>query len=128
MPAEPTRAIGQLATTTGSRASRSSGVLAPAQSMGVSMGPGQLSDVADRPAVELAREARHLRTYPGRGQLDIVGFLAAAHRGADMLPPLSDEPASDALELLPLQVVAEETMFSTLDVLARAGCNLARVS
>ena len=85
----------------------------------------QLSVVADRPSVEPAREARHLRTYPGRGQLDIVGFLAAIHRAADVLPPLSIEPASDALELLPLQVAAEETMFSTLDVLARAGCKLA---
>jgi sugar phosphate isomerase/epimerase len=81
----------------------------------------QLSDVAERPAVDLAREARHLRTYPGRGQLDIVGFLAAIQHAADVPPPLSVEPVSDALETLPLRVVAEETMLATLDVLAKAG-------
>jgi len=38
--AAPTRAIGQMASTTGSCASRSSGVSAPAHSIGLSIGPG----------------------------------------------------------------------------------------
>ncbi|MET0456871.1 MAG: sugar phosphate isomerase/epimerase [Mycobacterium sp.] len=81
----------------------------------------QLSDVAVRPGVPLAREARHLRTYPGRGTLDIVGFLRGVAKVAETLPPVSIEPISDALELLPLPVVAEEIMCSTLGTLAAAG-------
>jgi sugar phosphate isomerase/epimerase len=82
----------------------------------------QLSDVAVRPrAVSLAREARHLRTYPGHGTLDLVGFLRQIGADTDVLPPVSIEPISDALESLPLPVVAEEIMFSTLATLAAAG-------
>jgi len=81
----------------------------------------QLSDVAVRQGVPMAREARHLRTYPGRGTLDIVGFLRGIAAAVDVLPPLSVEPISDALELLPLPVVAEEIMFSTLTTLNTAG-------
>lgn len=81
----------------------------------------QLSDVSTRHGVSLAREARHLRTYPGRGTLDIVGFLRGIGTAVDVLPPLSIEPISDALESLPLPVVAEEIMFSTLATLDAAG-------
>jgi sugar phosphate isomerase/epimerase len=81
----------------------------------------QLSDVAARQGVSLAREARHLRTYPERGTLDIVGLLRSIAGVSTTLPPLSVEPISDALELLPLPVVAEEIMFSTLGTLAAAG-------
>ena len=81
----------------------------------------QLSDVAARHGVSLPREARHLRTYPGRGELDIVGLLRVIADMSDVLPPLSVEPISDALELLPLPVVAEEIMFSTLGTVAAAG-------
>ncbi|MCF7550665.1 sugar phosphate isomerase/epimerase [Pseudonocardia sp. WMMC193] len=77
----------------------------------------QLSDVSARPGVELAREARHLRTYPGRGGLDTVGFLRRIGEVAERFPPVSVEPISDALERLPLDVVAEEVMFTTLRVL-----------
>ncbi|MGH3640987.1 MAG: sugar phosphate isomerase/epimerase family protein [Mycobacterium sp.] len=81
----------------------------------------QLSDVAVRPGVPLAYEARHLRTYPGRGTLDIGGFLRGIAKVLDVLPPVSIEPISDALELLPLPVVAEEIMYSTLGAIAAAG-------
>ncbi|MFC5947463.1 sugar phosphate isomerase/epimerase family protein [Pseudonocardia lutea] len=81
----------------------------------------QLSDVVRRPGVRPIDEARHLRTYPGRGSLDIAGFLRAVREATDVVPPVSVEPVSDALESLPLGVVAEETMFSTLDVLDAAG-------
>jgi sugar phosphate isomerase/epimerase len=81
----------------------------------------QLSDVAVRRGVPLAREARHLRTYPGRGTLDIEGLLRSIGVATDILPPLSVEPISDALESLPLPVVAEEIMFSTLSTLGAAG-------
>ena len=81
----------------------------------------QLSDVAVRHGVSLSREARHLRTYPGRGTLDIVGLLRSIAGVSTTLPPVSVEPISDALELLPLPVVAEEIMFSTLGTLAAAG-------
>jgi hypothetical protein len=58
-------------------------------------------------------------------EFNLVDFLVTVHRAeGQSLPPLSVEPASDALEQLPLRVVAEETMFSTLDVLAQAGCSL----
>lgn len=81
----------------------------------------QLSDVTARPRVDLAREARHLRTYPGRGGLDTVSFLRAVRASSDPLPPVSVEPVSDALERIPLDVVSEETMFATLRVLELAG-------
>ena len=81
----------------------------------------QLSDVATRPGVPLAREARHLRTYPGRGSLDIIGFLRGIAKVVEVLPPVSIEPISDALELLPLPVVAEEIMHTTLAAMAEAG-------
>ncbi len=81
----------------------------------------QLSDVSPRQGVSPAHEARHLRTYPGRGSLDIEGFLRTIGSHIDLLPPLSIEPISDALELLPLPVVAEEIMFSTLTMLESAG-------
>lgn len=81
----------------------------------------QLSDVAARHNVPLAREARHLRTYPGRGELDIVGLLRTLADMSTVLPPLSVEPISDALELLPLPVVAEEIMFTTLSTVTAAG-------
>lgn len=81
----------------------------------------QLSDVTDRHGVQLSREARHLRTYPGRGTLDIVGFLDAIGAATTTLPAVSVEPISDALERLPLPVVAEEIMFSTVGILAEAG-------
>ncbi|VXC42840.1 Inosose isomerase [Arthrobacter sp. 9V] len=81
----------------------------------------QLSDVGRRPGVELAREARQLRTYPGRGSLDIIGFLRTIHETQAPYPPISVEPISNALELLPMEVVAEEVMFTTLQVLERAG-------
>lgn len=81
----------------------------------------QLSDVSERHGVPLSREARHLRTYPGRGTLDIIGFLRAVAAATTTLPPVSVEPISDALERLPLPVVAEEIMFSTVGTLAEAG-------
>jgi len=80
----------------------------------------QLSDVSSRPGVDLAREARHLRTYPGRGNLDTIGFLRRIRASTDELPPVSVEPISDALESLPMDVVAEEVMFSTLNVLEQS--------
>lgn len=80
----------------------------------------QLSDVSPRPGVDLSREARHLRTYPGRGTLDTVGFLNRLRESTAELPPISVEPISDALERLPLEVVAEEVMFSTLRVLEQS--------
>ncbi|TWF80341.1 sugar phosphate isomerase/epimerase [Pseudonocardia hierapolitana] len=80
----------------------------------------QLSDVSSRPGVDLAREARHLRTYPGRGTLDTVGFLRRVRESTAELPPISVEPVSDALERLPLEVVAEEIVFSTLGVLEQS--------
>ncbi len=81
----------------------------------------QLSDVAVRQGKSLAYEARHLRTYPGRGELDLVGLLRSIAAVTDVLPAVSVEPISDALESLPLPVVAEEIMFSTLTTLATAG-------
>lgn len=81
----------------------------------------QLSDVAVRHGVSLAYEARHLRTYPGRGALDLVALLRSIAAVTDVLPAVSVEPISDALESLPLPVVAEEIMFSTLATLATAG-------
>ncbi|NIH88363.1 sugar phosphate isomerase/epimerase family protein [Amycolatopsis granulosa] len=80
----------------------------------------QLSDVSARPGVPLAREARHLRTYPGRGSLDTAGFLRRIRESAEHLPPISVEPISDALECLPLDVVSEEVMFTTLRVLEQS--------
>ncbi|MDV6279167.1 sugar phosphate isomerase/epimerase [Rhodococcus jostii] len=80
----------------------------------------QLSDVSARPGVGLADEARHLRTYPGRGNLDTVGFLTKIIRVETDLPPISVEPVSDALERLPLEVVSEEVMFTTLQILEKA--------
>ncbi|WP_156096198.1 sugar phosphate isomerase/epimerase family protein [Amycolatopsis jejuensis] len=80
----------------------------------------QLSDVVDRPGVALAREARHLRTYPGRGTLDTTGFLSRIRQLCGAWPPVSVEPVSDALELLPLEVVAEEIRWTTLRALGRA--------
>ncbi|WP_331772970.1 TIM barrel protein (plasmid) [Embleya sp. NBC_00888] len=80
----------------------------------------QLSDVSPRTGVELAREARHLRTYPGRGNLDTVGFLARILLLAAGLPPISVEPVSDALERLPLEVVSEEVVFTTMQIIAKA--------
>lgn len=81
----------------------------------------QLSDVSARRGVTLAHEARHHRTYPGRGTLDLVGLLRRIASVADGLPALSIEPISDALESLPLPVVAEEIMFSTVATLEAAG-------
>lgn len=81
----------------------------------------QLSDVVDRGTVGLATEARHLRTYPGEGTLDVTGFLATLASSSLAIPPVSVEPISDALETLPLAVVAEHTMFSTLRALRAAG-------
>jgi len=81
----------------------------------------QLSDVVYRRGVDLATEARHMRTYPGFGTLDIEGLLTAIGGTGTALPPLSVEPLSDALELLPLAVVAEQTAFSTLSILHRSG-------
>lgn len=80
----------------------------------------QLSDVSERSGVSLAHEARHLRTYPGRGNLDTVGFLRRIRQAISSLPPISVEPISDALEHLPLDVVAEEVMFTTLRVLEKS--------
>jgi sugar phosphate isomerase/epimerase len=93
--------------------------LAPAQLEKVAV--VQLSDVSARHGVSVADEARHLRTYPGQGSLDITAFLTALGAAGDTLPPISVEPISDALELLPLSVVAEQTMFSTLAVLTKSG-------
>lgn len=81
----------------------------------------QLSDVVDRYQTDVAEEARHLRTYPGAGSLDLVGFIRAIALVRRELPPLSIEPISDALELLPIAVVADSTMVSTLRVLKQAG-------
>lgn len=81
----------------------------------------QLSDVCARPNVGLANEARHLRTYPGRGSLDIVGFLSVIGDQVGTLPPVSVEPISDALESIDLGVVAEETMLTTAKVIEAAG-------
>jgi len=79
----------------------------------------QLSDVVDRgPHVTLVDEARRRRTFPGRGTLDSVGFLRAIRAAARTPIPLSIEPISDALELLPLRVVADEAMVSTRRLLA----------
>lgn len=84
----------------------------------------QLSDVSVRGGIALAHEARHLRTYPGRGNLDIVGFLRSISEAVDVLPPISVEPISDAIEQIQLSVVAEESMFGTLQVLDAAHCEL----
>lgn len=81
----------------------------------------QLSDVCPRPGIDLSREARHLRTYPGHGTLDIVGFLSKIGDELGSLPPLSVELVSDALETVNLNVVAEQTMFSTAKVIGDAG-------
>lgn len=79
----------------------------------------QLSDVVDRGA-SLVDEARHRRTYPGRGTLDSVGFLRALRDAAPRPLPFSVEPIADALEQLPLALVAEEAMVSTQVLLDRA--------
>lgn len=87
----------------------------------------QLSDVAGRAHDRgLAHEARHLRTYPGRGTLPIAEFLRAVGRNSSSLPPISVEPISDALEALPLSIVAEETAFSTAKILEQSGYPLPR--
>jgi sugar phosphate isomerase/epimerase len=81
----------------------------------------QLSDVTSRRRqTELSHEARHLRTYPGQGELPIVNFLRRIGSfGA--LPPITIEPISDALERMPLVLVAEQAMISTTQVLRLAG-------
>lgn len=85
----------------------------------------QLSDVVNRADVELSREARHLRTYPGHGTLDIVGFLSKIGDEIGTLPPLSVELVSDALETVNLGVVAEQAMLATATVLDAAGFEFA---
>ncbi|MFB8370329.1 sugar phosphate isomerase/epimerase family protein [Pseudarthrobacter sp. NPDC055928] len=81
----------------------------------------QLSDVIQREVTpSLVEEARHRRTYPGAGDLNSLGFLQAIAVAAEEPVPLSIEPISDALELLPLMLVAEEAMLSTQRLLKRA--------
>lgn len=81
----------------------------------------QLSDVIHRGVTpSLVEEARHRRTYPGAGGLDSLGFLRGIAVAAEEPVPLSIEPISDALEMLPLALVAEEAMLSTQRLLKRA--------
>ena len=71
-----------------------------------------LSDVVSRPRDSALDEARHRRTFPGRGSLDIPGFLAAI-AAAGPFPPITVEPINDAYERLPLAFVADEAMVAT---------------
>lgn len=80
----------------------------------------QLSDVVTRPRGNALDEARHRRTHPGEGDLDLLGFLRAV-LAAGPLPPISVEPINDAYELLPLPVVADRAMVATARLLAAAG-------
>jgi sugar phosphate isomerase/epimerase len=84
----------------------------------------QLSDAVKRHGVSLAHEARHLRTYPGEGTLDLGNFLRAIGRARHELPPISIEPMSDALQSISLSALSDKTMFTTLKVLNRAGFEL----
>ncbi|TXN28349.1 sugar phosphate isomerase/epimerase family protein [Lacisediminihabitans profunda] len=79
----------------------------------------QLSDVVDRGSNH-KEEARYQRTYPGRGTLDSLGFLRALHAAAASPLPFSLEPISNALETLPLAIVADEAMVSTKRLLREA--------
>lgn len=80
----------------------------------------QLSDVVDRGGSGLVAEARHQRTYPGYGTLDSLGFLRALKAVVASPIAFSIEPISDALETLPLVLVAEEAMVSTRRLLREA--------
>ncbi|MFI0770704.1 sugar phosphate isomerase/epimerase family protein [Streptomyces sp. NPDC021218] len=82
----------------------------------------QLSDLVPRSGVDLAREARHLRTFPGDGVLPLADFLRAALTAAGGTPPpVTIEPVSDALETLPVAWVAERAMQSTARLLSEVG-------
>lgn len=82
-------------------------------------GYAQLTDV-ESPAVEpddLAHEARHLRVPPGRGGLDLAGFVRALPPGV----PLAVEVQSDRLLAEPPVARAEQVRWAAQKVLDRGG-------
>ncbi len=74
----------------------------------------QLSDAPDSGA-DIATAGRHLRSLPGQGVLDVVGFAArcvdAGYRG-----PLSIEVFNDELRAAPTRLTAVEAMRALLHV------------
>lgn len=87
------------------------------------VGVVQLSDVVERPLGGELDEARHRRTYPGRGTLPSVEFLRAI-AASGPLPPLSVEPINDTYEALPLTFIAEEALIASVRLLAEAGVQI----
>jgi sugar phosphate isomerase/epimerase len=81
----------------------------------------QLSDLLPRgPRIDLAHEARHLRTHPGHGTLDLDAFLRAVS-AQGVRPPVTVEPISDTLEQQPVSWVAESARVATTRLLSDAG-------
>lgn len=81
----------------------------------------QLSDLTDARA-DTRFESRHLRTFPGNGNLDLHGLLHTLRKGRlTGVPPITLEPFSDAIDQLPLPWVAHEAFLSASRLLRE--CN-----
>jgi sugar phosphate isomerase/epimerase len=82
----------------------------------------QLSDLTDAARADTRFESRHLRTFPGNGNLDLHGLLHTLSKGRPTgVPPITLEPFSDAIDQLPLPWVAHEAFLSASRLLRE--CN-----
>ncbi|MGN7252790.1 sugar phosphate isomerase/epimerase family protein [Arthrobacter sp. SAFR-014] len=81
----------------------------------------QLSDLTDA-RTDTRFESRHLRTFPGHGNLDLHGLLHTLCKGRPAgVPPITVEPFSDAIDALPLPWVVHEAFLSASQLLRE--CN-----
>lgn len=81
----------------------------------------QLSDLTDA-RKDTRFESRHLRTFPGHGNLDLHGLLHTLIKGRSPgVPPITLEPFSDAIDQLPLPWVIHEAFLSASRLLRE--CN-----